>query len=217
VNDFIGDTARAIVDAVLKLRGDTVSLSKPFRRVAHWQGELDSIDVLSKAIVPTTPTALVAFKGTDVKSNPDEQSVDAAGFVEAVAVSSFIVFVATSDTRAPGDAVKAVTPASVGAYACASAVANALNNLRIANTYQDQPLRVVGVEPYLVQPGVVYVLAVTVTAAHVLDDAALTEPFDGDATEFTDTDTIIKRVGLYDDGTDVITPDVRVELDVMKE
>lgn len=214
--DPIGDMSREIATALIALRGAPPTVDAPFKYVAHWSGELDSLDLVSKAVVPNSPAALVAFTSLEASGDPSEQAVDNNGVTENVATVTFTVLCAFADTRAAGAALNATTPMSVGAYRCMGLVARALNNLFLANTYQSQPMRVVSAAPYLVVPGTVYVGAVVVAARYVIEDAAIVDPYAGEAVELVDADANIIRVGVYDDGTDAVDDDVRVTFDPVK-
>lgn len=214
---MIVDVAKAIVAALLPLRGDPTSESAPVRMVSHWNGDLDGVDIINRAILTQSPALLVALSELESDS-PDEHSVDVRAYVETVSTLRFSVFVVVSDVRPPNVAATARTAASASAYHVADLVAGALNNLDFVGGWQDQPLRVTRVQPYFASPGVAYVLNVVVSARVQLPDAETPVAFAGEQTELDDLATKVVRAGTYDDGTDVVVAErTRVEFTATPE
>jgi hypothetical protein len=192
----------AMMDALVPLLRTQANPNNALRLLDRWAGHLSTIEALETEVLTASPAVLIGFEKESTETL-EQHTGNMSGIREAVTEAHFLVIVVCQDVRVAAKVVKGARTGPPGAYALARAVKARLNNLVIDGTYHGWPLRYVGAEPFLVERGVVYSLALRFAAYYVESDAEL--PDDG-AAPFAEVDTEFNRFGNVDLPADGTTP-----------
>jgi hypothetical protein len=208
----------AIMAALVPLVRTPSQTNGVIKHLDRWAGEL-TLEGIHALVLTQSPAVLVGLERED-NSSDDRSAKQVSGRREEVSRATFIVLVVAANVRQTvTPALKGTPGAFVGAagvYALCTFVKACLTNLFIDGTHRGKPLRYVGMEPYFVEAGRVYSMAIRYTADYVETNALIPA---GDEMPFDTFAANYNRVGEVDsDGT---TPDPanplqnpRVETDV---
>ena len=138
----------------------------PFVLVDRWAGQATQQEGVDEATLGKAPAALLAYESSATEGPGGAEAETILDEAETIERHSFRVYVTVQDTRGDEKTLKGTT-GQTGALACVHAVKTALTALAITNV--NEPVRLVGSQPWLIDRGIQQTYVVRFVVRAVLD------------------------------------------------